>query len=298
MAEKTKCGVVAIIGRPNVGKSTMLNTLLSSKISIVTPKPQTTRDNILGIYTQSNIQILFRDTPGLHLPHRALNKRMVQEADRAIQDADILLMITDPLPLEEVLKEDEVCLTRCKKANKPTILVINKVDTISKPELLPLIDLYSQQFEFKEIIPICALTGDGLDLVIKALSKYLPDGPFLYSEDDLSNRPLRFICAEIIRESLTILTHQEIPYSSAVTIEEFVEPKEPEVVRIRATIHVERESQKGIVIGKGGSMLKAIGSMARQEIEKLMGRKVYLELFVKVSEDWTRTEKGLKKVGY
>jgi GTP-binding protein Era len=294
-----RCGVVAIAGRPNVGKSTLLNRILGSKVAIVTPKPQTTRDRILGVRTDPGVQYLFHDTPGLHKPHKALNRRMVAEAEAALADADVVLMVSDAATPAEAAQIEGPVLAAVAGAGRPVVLAVNKIDLVRKgmAAMLPLIDHWSKAHPFEAIVPVCALSGDGVDRVLSELRRLLPEGPALYPEDELSDRPMRFSAAEIVREKLMMATAQEIPYSTAVTIDEFVEPEAPRAVRISATIHVERESQKRIVVGRGGAVLRAVGTEARQELEALLERKVMLKLFVKVSDAWTTTDEGLRRVG-
>ena len=298
MSQEHRCGVVAIAGRPNVGKSTLMNHLLGAKVAIVTPKPQTTRDRILGILTKPGLQVLFHDTPGIHKPQKALNRRMVAEADSALGDCDVVLFVTDADEPVKGLRSDRLVLQRIAACCKPTILAINKIDLIPAQQLLPLIQAYSQAGRFEAVVPISARRGDGTDVMFDELVKFLPEGPALYSEDDLSDRPMRFVAAEIVREKLMMEVRQEIPYSIAVTIDEFLEPEPPAIVRISATIHIERDSQKAIVIGRGGSMLKTVGTAAREEIEHLMDRKVFLQLFVKVDPEWAATDAGVRRMGY
>jgi GTPase len=296
MSEEHRCGVVAIAGRPNVGKSTLLNRLLGAKIAIVTPKPQTTRDRILGILSREGAQILFQDTPGIHQPPKPLNRRMMSEAEAALEDADVVLVLTDARDPGHCLREDALVLQRVKAAGKPTILAINKIDLLAKPALLPLLDAYGNKAGMDTVIPISAVTGDGLDVLVAEVVKHLPVGPSMYPEDELSDRSLRFLATEIVREKLTLLTRKEIPYSTAVTIDTFTEPEPPQAVTIEMTIHVERASQKGIVIGKGGSMLKRIGTEARVDLEGLMERKVMLKLFVRVDEEWASSDAALRRL--
>jgi len=296
MSDLHRCGVVAIAGRPNVGKSTLLNHLLGAKIAIVTPKPQTTRDRILGILTRPGVQILFQDTPGIHEPPKPLNRRMMVEAEAALEDADVILVLTDCTKAASCLKEDGLVLDRVRAAGKPVVLAINKIDLLDKPSLLPLMDAYCNRGGLDTVIPISAATGDGLDILVDEVVKHLPEGPALYPEDELSDRSLRFLAAEIVREKLTLNTRKEIPYSSAVTIDTFTEPEPPQAVTIEMTIHVERSSQKAIVIGKGGSMLKKIGMEARQDLEGLLERKVMLKLFVRVDEEWASSDAALKRL--
>lgn len=294
-AKEFKCGVVGLVGRPNVGKSTLLNRLVGSKIAIVTPKPQTTRDNILGIVTTQDYQILFYDTPGIHEAKRALNKRMVALAHNAIHDCDVVTAITDVDDPARII-EDESVLEVLRTAKKPAILAINKIDLIRKEKLLPIIDAYNATGLFQAIVPISALSGDGVERLVAEISARLPVGPALYPDDHLSDRPIRFLAQEVIREKVILCTKQELPYSTAVVIEDFEEMEK--LIRLKATIVCERQSQKGILIGSQGRMLKKIGTLAREELEHLLGKKIFLELFVKVDEDWTKSEAGLKRAGY
>jgi len=292
-----RCGIVTIAGRPNVGKSTLLNYMIGTKVAIVTPKPQTTRDRITGIRTEPDVQYLFQDTPGLHKPMKALNRRMVAEAEAAISDADVVLFMTDAASPKEAEDLDREWVALVAGTSRPVVLALNKVDRLDpKSLLLPIMDFFSRLHHFEAIIPICALTGDGVDRLLEEVKRLLPEGPALYPEETLSDRPIRFLAAEVIREKLTLATAKEIPYSVAVTIDDFQEPEPPEPVRIFATIHCERESQKPIVIGRGGAMLRRIGTEARRELELLLSRHVFLKLYVKVSEDWTRTDRGLDRI--
>ncbi|NOZ00277.1 MAG: GTPase Era [Deltaproteobacteria bacterium] len=293
-----RCGAVAMAGRPNVGKSTLLNRLLGSKIAIVTPKPQTTRDRILGILTMRDRQVLFQDAPGIHRSGKALNRRMVSEALAVMEDCDVVMVVTDARDPVDDLRRDEQVLQRVAAGRLPAVLALNKVDLIAKPALLPLIDAYSRRLPFKAIVPVCALNGDGLDSLLAEVTALLPEGPAMFPADQLSDRPLRFLASEFVREKVMLFTKQEVPYSTAVGIDLFEEPDPPAVVRIAATINVERSSQKAIIIGKRGAMLRRIGTAAREEMEALLGRKVYLELFVRVERDWSTSDKGLRKVGY
>jgi len=296
--DEHRCGTVAMAGRPNVGKSTLLNRLLGSKIAIVTPKPQTTRDRILGVLTLAHSQILFQDAPGIHQSTKALNRRMVSAALAVLEDCDVVLMVTDARDPVKDLARDEHVLEKVRACGRPAVLAINKVDLLRKPHLLPLIDAYGKRHPFKAIVPVCALDGDGQDGLLSELNLLLPPGPALFPADELSDRPVRFLASEFIREKVMLFTRQEVPYSTAVCIDQFKEPEPPGVINIIATIHLERPSQKAIVIGKGGAMLKRIGTAAREEMEALLGRKVFLELFVRVEEGWASSEKGLNKVGY
>ena len=290
-----RSGYVAIIGKPNVGKSTLLNSLLGQKLSIVTPKAQTTRNRITGILTEEDYQIIFLDTPGIFEPSYLLQQRMVQSALRAASDADILLLMAEAnTPPDEFEKE---IFGRIKDVKKKTILALNKVDRIQKDSLLPLIAAYHEQFQFEEIVPISALAGDGMSELLEIIVNSLPIGGMYYPEDQLSDLPERFFIAEMIREKLFMQTQQEIPYSATVQTDEVKERRDSKLY-VRATIYVERESQKGIVIGKNGKMLKKIGQIAREEIEKWMEAKVYLDLWVKVKSDWRDTDRDLREFGY
>lgn len=289
-----KSGFVSIIGRPNVGKSTLLNAILGEKIAIVSPKPQTTRNRIRGIKNVEDAQIIFLDTPGIHYAKGYLNEFMVKEAISAIQDVDVIVYIVEAS--KTLGKDDSLIIDNLRRIKSPAILGINKTDITRKENILPLIAEYSKLYTFKEIIPISAIRGEGIEALLKIVAKLLPEGPKYFPEDILTDLPERFIVAEIVREKIFKLTRQEIPYSTAVVIDSFKE--NPKIVSISATINVERDSQKGIIIGKGGKMLKEIGTLARIDIEKLLGAKVYLELFVKVEKDWTKDKKLLKEFGY
>ncbi len=291
-----RSGFIAIIGRPNVGKSTFLNAILGEKVSIVSAKPQTTRNRIRGIKNLEDGQIVFIDTPGVHRARGALNRYMLREALSALKDVDGVLYM-----VEATRKADEgelFVIENLKTIKVPVILGINKIDLVKKESLLPLIDEYSKLFPFREIVPFSALTGDGLDRLMGVLSGVLPEGPRYFPEDMITDQPERFLVAEIIREKVFEFTRQEIPYSVAVVVEEFKEREEGGVLYISAVINVERDSQKGIIIGKGGSMLKRIGSSARKEVERILAAKVYLELYVRVKEKWTKDARALREFGY
>jgi GTP-binding protein Era len=289
----TKSGFVGIIGLPNVGKSTLLNQLLGTKVSIVSPKPQTTRFNIKGILTRDNFQIIFVDTPGIHEAKDLFNQMMVKEALSVLQDVDIILWVMD---VTHRIPEEEKILDLIKEANKPTILALNKIDLIKKQELLPIIDYFSKLYDFKAIVPISALKNDGLDRLLDELVKLLPEGPFYYEPERVTDLPLDLLIAEIIREKIFLLTYQEVPYSSAVKVEEIREEPEKNLLYIQATIFIERDSQKGIIIGKGGKMLKKIGTLAREELEFLLGKKIYLDLWVKALKDWRERETHIRRL--
>lgn len=296
MKEGFRCGVVAIAGRPNVGKSTFLNKVTGSKLAIVTPKPQTTRDRILGIYSSDDGQVLFHDTPGIHESSKPMNRKMVARAIEALADADVVLMMTDATRPEQARHEDATVIDRIRESGKPAILAINKIDRIDKPLLLPLMSEYMSRGKFAAVIPISAKKGGGVNDVVRELLRLLPEGEPLYPEDELSDRPLRFLAAEIIREKVTLFTHQEVPYSTAVTIESWTDGSARKATRIDATIHVERDSQKAIVIGQGGSLLQRIGTEARREIEELAGSRVMLSLNVVTEDNWTESDKNLDRL--
>ncbi len=290
-----KCGYVAIIGVPNVGKSTLLNRLVGEKLSITSPKPQTTRHRLLGILNLPQAQLLFLDTPGILEPKGALNQALVQAALAALGEADVVVWLVEPRPPD---LQDKVLRPHLQKLARPLVVAINKIDLVAKPELLPLIAAYHELFPASPIVPVSALLGDGLEELLQEVVKLLPAGPALYPEEQLTDQQERFLVAERIRERLLHHTGQEIPYAVAVLLEEFDERERPRLVRIRATIYVERESQKGIVIGKGGHLLKTIGTEARAEIETLLAAKVYLELRVKVWKNWRRDPRAVRLLGY
>ncbi len=292
--ENFKAGYVAIIGLPNAGKSTLLNSLLNVKLSIISDKPQTTRRKIPGILNRDTFQAVFLDTPGLLRPKYKLQARMMEQVYSALDDADLLLLIVDSTRRHHPV---EIDLPALNPAKKPVILLLNKVDLMNKQDLLPLIDLYNNFYPFEEIIPISALNGEGTDEVEKAIEARLPFHPPFYPPDILSDQPERFFVAEIIREKIFEKFYQEIPYSTEVVVEEFKErPSQKDY--IYAIIYVERHSQKGIIIGKKGEALKKIGEAARKEIEAFLERPVFLELRVKVNEKWRHDERKLKRLGY
>jgi GTPase len=289
-----RSGYVSIIGRPNVGKSTLLNTLLGQKIAIVSEKPQTTRNRLLGIKNLENAQIIFIDTPGLHTPRTLLGKTMVRSAREALAEIDLVVFVTDP---GGRLNQDEPVIEYLKDAGKPVIFLINKIDLVKPPELLPLIDAYGKCFPFREIIPVSALKGKGIDILLEKIPDYLPEGPKYYPGDIVTDQMERFMAAEIIREKIMGKTTEEVPHSVAVDVQNWVE-REDGLVEIGANIYVEREGQKGIIIGEKGKMLKDIGMLARRDIERLLGTRVFLQLWVKVKKGWRDDKKVLNELGY
>jgi len=297
---KTKCGYVAVIGRPNVGKSTLLNRILGQKVSIVTNKPQTTRDRLLAVHTTDHFQIIFLDTPGIHRPVGSLGHYMNEAAMGAIQEADILLWlidVTDRAREHGLTDGERVIARRLTEKSAPVITVLNKVDMLrNKQKLLPIMAEISTLPFGRIIVPISARTGDGVYIVLNEILEHLPVAPPLFPDDIVSDKADKYFVSELVREALTLLTHKEVPYKTAVIIDRFVEEKNRSV--IHATIHVERDSQKGIMIGKGGQKLVEIGTAAREQIELMLGCKVLLHLHVNVTPDWTSNPAGLRSMGY
>jgi len=290
-----RTGYIAILGQPNVGKSTLLNALLQFKLSIVSPKPQTTRKRILGILNRPHSQMIFFDTPGILEAHYRLQQALVRAAYQAMKEADAQIMMVEPAAILQ--PADAAILNRLADTDKPIVLVINKIDTVSKDNLLPIIDAFRSKRNVREIVPISALHQDGIEMLAEVLEKYLPEQESFYDKELVTDHPERFLAAEIVREKIFLRYGEEIPYSTSVQIEEFVErPGHKDY--IRAIIYVERESQKGILIGKGGQALKQVGKLAREELEQLIGRPVYLELFVAVKERWREREAELRSLGY
>jgi len=290
-----KSGFIAILGRPNVGKSTFFNAIIGDKISIVADKPQTTRNRITGIKNFPDAQLIFLDTPGMHKPKTPLNRAMVQAARDTIGDADVLLMMVEADAL--IGLHDLFLIETLAGVKAPVLLAINKIDRIEKLSLLPLIDQYSKLYDFTGIFPICALKKEGLKELLTSLKEILPEGPRLFPDDIATDATERFIAGEFIREQILHLTKQEVPYASAVTIDAFKEDEKKNLIRISATISVEKESQKAIMIGKKGALLKKIGTQARLSMENLFGAKVFLELFVRVKKDWTSSDRMLREFG-
>ena len=290
-----RSGYVAFIGRPNAGKSTLLNRLVGEKIAAVSNKPQTTRHKIQGIVSREDGQIVFVDTPGVHKPGHLLNRRMMAAVHDAILNVDLLVLMRDASV--STGNGDRFVLDLVKNAEKPALLVLNKIDKIkAKSDLLPLIEGYSGEHEFAEIIPISALKGDAIDNLLTQIIKHLPVGDPIFGEDEMTDQPLRSIAAEMVREKILASTGEEIPYVTAV-VPEVWDDSDPDITRIFCAIYVERASQKKIVIGKGGSRIKDVGTKARVDIEKLIGKKVFLKLFVKVVEDWRNRERDLDEMG-
>ena len=290
-----KSGFIAVIGRPNVGKSTLINQLIGQKIAIMSDKPQTTRSRILCVLTQPDAQIVLLDTPGVHKPASKLGEYMGRSILNTLKEVDAVFFVADasekPGPGERFIME------RLEKTKKPVILVLNKIDLVTKDELLPIIAAYSKDREFSAVVPISALDEENLDALLAEAKKHLPEGPAYYPEDMVTDQPERLIAAELVREKVLSLTRDEVPHSVAVDVDEMTTRNNGDVY-IRATIYVERESQKGIVIGHKGAMLKEIGRLARPDIEMMLGGKVYLDLWVKVRKDWRNRDAILKSLGF
>lgn len=291
-----RSGFVALVGRPNVGKSTLLNQVLGQKIAITANKPQTTRNRILGIHTTGKEQILFLDTPGIHKAKGRLNRYMVDQAVASITAVDVVLFLTEATSLPGA--GDEHILGLLEKAGVPVILVLNKIDMVPRESLLGLIEAFAGKYDFHAIVPISAMNGDGVDALLGQLPGLLPKGPHYYPEDMVTDQPERFIVAELVREQILRQTRQEIPYGTAVVVEEFREEPDRDLVVIKCAIYVEREGHKGIVLGKQGAQIRSIGKAARHSIEALLGSKVYLELFVKVQKNWTGSDRMMREFGY
>jgi GTP-binding protein Era len=294
MTEHTS-GFVAIIGRPNVGKSTLLNRIVGQKIAIMSDKAQTTRNKIQGVYTTDETQIVFIDTPGIHKPKHRLGDFMVETAYSALREVDATLFMVSAD--QKRGKGDDLIIERLKKSNVPVYLIVNKIDKVHPDALLEIIQDYAAQMEFAEVVPISATEGNNFDTLMKVLVDSMPEGPQYFPEDQVTDHPERFIVSELIREKVLLLTRDEVPHSIAVIIDS-MKRNENDKVQVQATIIVERDSQKGIIIGKGGKMLKDIGIKARRDIENLLGDKVYLELWVKVQKGWRDKQTYLKDFGY
>lgn len=296
MKENFKSGFVAIIGRPNVGKSTLMNHLIGQKIAITSKKPQTTRNKIQTVYTCEDGQIIFLDTPGIHKAKNKLGEYMVKVAEQTLKDVDVILWLVEPTTY--IGAGEKHIAEQLQKTSLPVILVINKVDTVKKEDILQVIDNYRKLYDFAEIIPASALRGQNTKDIVNSLFKYMPYGPMFYDEDTVTDQPQRQIVAEIIREKALHALDEEIPHGIAVTIEKMRERKGQHIVDIEATIICERDSHKGIIIGKQGSMLKKIGSNARFEIEKMLEERVNLKIWVKVKKDWRDSDTLMKNFGY
>ena len=292
---KTKTAMITIAGRPNVGKSTLTNYLVGEKIAIVSNKPQTTRNRICGIVTRENTQFVFVDTPGYHRARTKLGDYMVNVAQESIADVDLTILVVEPIA--SVGPQEEGLLAKIQSSGSPAVLAINKIDTVEKDALLKVIQVYSQKADFDAIVPISAKTGDGVDELLKVCEKYAVEGPFLFPEDITTDQPERQVMAEIIREKLLWCLDREVPHGTAVEISRFSE-RDNGIIDIDATIYCEKASHKGIIIGKGGEMLKKISSMARSDCEKFMGTKVYLTTWVKVKENWRDSDFLVRNFGY
>ena len=296
MAEIKKSGIITICGRPNVGKSTLTNALVGEKVAIVTNKPQTTRNRICGVRTRGESQFVFVDTPGLHKARTRLGDYMVNVVKESVADVDAVMLLVEPIP--NVGAPEEQLIARIKTLRCPAVLVINKVDTLDKKEkLLEVIQTYEQAHQFQAVVPISAKTGEGVDELLDVLEGYLPQGPQLFPEDMTSDQPERQMMAEILREKLLLCLDKEIPHGTAVEITRFAE-RDDEVVEVEATIYCEKNSHKGIIIGKGGSMLKKVSTLARQDMERFMVTKVYLQTWVKVKENWRDNPAAIQNFGY
>ncbi|MBN2655391.1 MAG: GTPase Era [Nitrospirae bacterium] len=289
-----RSGYVSLIGRPNVGKSTLLNLIAGRKLAIVSPRPQTTRNRILGIKNLPDAQIIFVDTPGLHKPKHKLGEHMVKESSDTAREADLILFMTEP---EMPGPGDKNILNLLRTMKIPVFLLMNKADTVKKLHLLPLIDEYSKLFDFTEIFPISALKDESINHIIQAVAERMPEGPKYYPDEMVTDMPERFMAAEVIREKIIFDTHEEVPYSIAVEILEWKE-RDKGKLYISANVYVEREGQKSIIIGKQGARLKEIGSRARQDLEEMLGSDVFLQLWVKLKKDWRSDSRTLKELGY
>ena len=296
MSTIKKSGIITLCGRPNVGKSTLTNALVGEKVAIVTNKPQTTRNRICGIRTRGESQFVFVDTPGLHKARTRLGDYMVDVVKQSVADVDAVALLVEPIP--NIGKPEEQLMERIRTLGCPAVLVINKVDTLEQKEkLLEVIDLYSHACDFDAVVPISARTGQGVEELLDVLEKYLPEGPQLFPEDMTSDQPERQMMAEILREKLLLCLDKEIPHGTAVEITRFAE-RDDEVIEVEATIYCEKSSHKGIIIGKGGAMLKKVSTLARQDMERFMGTRVYLQTWVKVKENWRDNPAAIQNFGY
>ncbi|WP_010287960.1 GTPase Era [Kurthia massiliensis] len=291
-----KSGFISIIGRPNVGKSTFLNRVIGQKIAIMSDKPQTTRNKVQGVLTQDDAQMIFIDTPGIHKPKHKLGEFMSKVSKNALREVDVIMFMVNAQ--QKLGAGDKYVIEMLKGTKTPVFLIINKIDTIHPDEVWKIVDSYKEEYDFAEIVPISALQGNNVDNLLTTLKKYLPEGPQYYPADQVTDHPERFIISELIREKALHLTRDEVPHSIAVEIEKIRRDEETGRVNVNATIIIERDSQKGIIIGKRGAMLKEIGTRARKDIENLLGSKVYLELWVKVQKDWRDRASQLRDYGY
>ncbi len=289
-----RSGVVGIIGRPNVGKSTLLNYFLGEKLAIVSPRPQTTRTRLLGVLTRADAQVLFLDTPGFHRPEHALGRSMLKAAHAVVEEADVLVAVIDARA--GITPDDERVFGRLRQAKRPALVAINKIDLVKKPRLLPILEACAKTRLFAEAIPVSARTGDQMPLLLERLVSLLPEGPRWYEPGQRTDQTTRQLIGELVREQALLATHQEVPHAVAVLIDALEHGEQ--LVTIQATILVERPGQKAILIGRGGAMLKQIGQEARRQIERLVGRKVYLGLWVKVAPQWRQDERMLRQLGY
>lgn len=296
MQSDYRSGFVALIGRPNVGKSTLMNHIVGQKVAIISDKPQTTRNKIRAVYTDERGQIIFLDTPGIHKPHSKLGEWLVKTAKDALDEVDLVLFLVDAA--QGFGPGDRFIIENLKGIKTPVFLVVNKIDQVHPDELLPLIDRYRKLYPFKEVVPISALQGNNTSTLIQLILKELPEGPQYYPPDQVTDHPEHFIVGELIREKVLQLTREEIPHSVAVVIEEMKLREDKDLLDIRATIYTERSSQKGILIGKKGALLKEVGKRAREEMERLLGTRIFLDLWVKVKKDWRNEEMMLRQFGY
>ena len=292
----TRCGMITIVGRPNVGKSTLTNTLLGEKIAIVSNKPQTTRNRICAIVNRGDTQLILVDTPGFHKARTKLGDYMVKVVSDSVADVDAIVLMVEPIA--SVGPQEEALIEKIRRARCPSILVINKIDTLAKEELLAVILAYADKHNFDAIMPISAKTGDGTEELLKKLEELAPEGPKLFPEDMVTDQPERQVCAEIVREKLLYCLDKEIPHGTAVVVTRFSEREETEIIDLDVTIYCEKASHKGIIIGKNGEMLKKIGEMARIDIERFMGTKVFLQTWVKVKDNWRDSSNLLRNFGY
>ena len=291
-----RSGFVALIGRPNVGKSTLMNYFIGEKIAIMSNKPQTTRNQIRGILTNDRGQIIFLDTPGIHRPHSKLGEQLVKTAQNTLQEVDLILFLVDAY--EGIGRGDQSIMQHLRKVKTPVFLVVNKIDQVHPDQLLPLIDQYRNLYAFTEVVPVSALKGNNTGTLLDLMMNVLPEGPMYYPADQITDHPEQFIVAELIREKVLHLTREEIPHSVAVVIDDMKFRKNKKMIDIRATIYTERSSQKGILIGKQGRLLKEVGQRARKECEALLGFPIYLDLWVKVKKDWRNEHYMLRQLGY